>query len=124
MHIQLQDNIIDTTKQFKIQHLKSSKPNNFVVLFVYDPMHSLPGIVDGATKTSQVGSWVRAGAWERSRGFSSLPMLEATTSRDQCISVAASVVHHDVTGGSAVGTAKQISGFHPIRPEVGGIRSV
>ena len=45
-------------------------------LFMY--MHALPGIVDGARKTLQVEKG-------RSGRFSSLPMLEATTSRDQCI---------------------------------------
>ena len=72
--------------------LKSTNPHSmqdFVVLFVYVLMHSLPGIVDGARKTSQVSKWVRAGARGRRHGFSSLPMVEATasSSRDQCITV-------------------------------------
>ena len=67
-----------------MQNLKSSNPHstqNFVVLYVYVLMHALPGIVDGARKNSQGGSWIWVGA--------SLPMLEATasiTSREQCMS--------------------------------------
>ena len=57
-------------------------------------MHARPGIVDGARKTSQVGWWVRGGARGRSCRFSSSPMLEAISSRDQCKNVAPSVVHH------------------------------
>ena len=57
-------------------------------------MHALPGIVDGARKTSQVGWWVRGGARGRSCRFSSSPMLEATSSRNQCMNAAPSVVHH------------------------------
>ena len=58
-------------------------------------MHALPGIVDGARKTSQVGGSVRNGAWGSSFRLSPLPMLETTSSRNQsgnqCI-YAASVV--------------------------------
>ena len=49
-----------TTKLFKIQNLTSSNPHrtqNFVVLYLYVLMHALPGIVDGARKSSQTGSW-------------------------------------------------------------------
>ena len=70
-----------------MQHLKSSNPHDFVVLFVYVFMHALPGIVDGARKTSQSGRWVRVGARETRCRFSALPMLEATTSRNQFIIV-------------------------------------
>ena len=42
-------------------------------------LYALPGIVDGARKTSQVGRW----AWGRGRGFSSLSMLATTVNRDQ-----------------------------------------
>ena len=73
---------------FKAQKLKSSNAHstqNFVVSFVYVLMDALPGIVDGARKISQSGRWLRDGAWERSCRFASLPMLEATTSRNQCI---------------------------------------
>ena len=42
-------------------------------------MHALPGIVDGARKTSQGGTEVKGGSGR----FSSLHMLEATSSRDQ-----------------------------------------
>ena len=97
--------------------LKSSNPHsthNFVVLFVCVLMDALPGIVDGARKTSQSGSWVIcARALGRSRRFPLLPMLEATTStasRDQCINAVTSIAHHGVTGSSAVGTAQQLSG--------------
>ena len=56
-------------------------------------MHALPGIVDGAINTSQVGGWIRCGVWRRSCRLSSSPMLEAaTSSRNQCINVAPSVV--------------------------------
>ena len=57
-------------------------------------MHALPGIVDGARKTSQVGGWVRDGARGRSCRFSSSPMLEVASSRNQCMNVATSVVHY------------------------------
>ena len=71
-------------------------------------MDALPGIVDGARKRSQAGSGPM---------FSSLPMLEATTSRDQCMSAVTSIVHHGVKGSSAVGTAQQILELKtPIRP--------
>ena len=87
--------------------MKRSNPHNFVVLLADVLMHSLPGIVDGARKTSQVGRWVRAGARGGSRRYSSLPMLEATTSRDKCITCSATcityVVHHSVRGRIAVG---------------------
>ena len=81
--MQLQANITattNTTKLFKTQtqNLKSDNPHrtqNFVVVYVYVLMHALPGIVDGARKSSQGGSWIWVGA--------SLPMLEATTSREQ-----------------------------------------
>ena len=53
--------------------------------FFYVLMHSLPGIVDGARKTSQVGRSVIGAAQGRRRRLSSLPMLEATSSRDQRI---------------------------------------
>ena len=57
-------------------------------------MHALPGIVDGARKTSQVGSWVRDRARGRGCRFSSLPMLETTTtSRDQCIIECCNLCH-------------------------------
>ena len=81
--------------------------HNSVVLFADVLMHSLPGIVDGARKTSQAGRWVRAGARGGSRRYSSLPMLEATTSRDQGITCSATcitnAVHHGVRGSIAVG---------------------
>ena len=56
-------------------------------LFVCALVHALPGIVDGARKTSQVSSWVFVGkrARRRTGRFSSLPMIEATTTRDQCM---------------------------------------
>ena len=57
-------------------------------------MHALPGIVDGARKTSQVGRWVRGSARGKLFIFSSSPMLEATSSENQCMSVAPSVVYH------------------------------
>ena len=56
--------------------------------------HALPGIVDGARKRSHVGRWVRSGGRERSCRFSSSPMLEATSSRNQRINVAPSIVYH------------------------------
>ena len=49
-------------------------------------MHTLPGIVDGARKTSQVGTEVKGGSGR----FSSLHMPEATNSRDQRMSVVTS----------------------------------
>ena len=61
-------------------------------------MHVLPGIVDGARKKLQDGSWIWAGA--------TLTILEATTSREQCISAVTStvrIVHHDGRANSAVG---------------------
>ena len=73
-------------------------------------MHALPGIVDGARKNSQGGSWIWVGT--------SLPMLEATTSRDQCMS-AVSIVHHGVRASSAVDRAQRISRFNPRRPGEG-----
>ena len=57
-------------------------------------VHAHPGIVDGARKTSQVGGWVRSGALGRGCRFSSSPMLEGTSSRNQYMNVATSVVHH------------------------------
>ena len=66
----------------------SSNPHstqNDVVQRFHVLMNSLPGIVDGARKTSQVGRLVRGAAPGRRRRISSLPMLEATSSRDQCI---------------------------------------
>ena len=95
--------------------MNSSNPQstqNDVVLLFYGLMHALPGIVDGAIKRSQVGRWVQGGARGRSRGFSSLPMLEATSSRDQRMSAVTSVVHYGVSGSSAVGTAQQTSGLN------------
>ena len=84
--------------------MKSSNPHtthNFVVLYVYVLMHALPGIVDGARKKSQGGRWIWVGA--------SLPMLEATTSRDQCMSdVTYSIAHHGVRASSTIGTAQRI----------------
>ena len=78
----------DTTNLFKIQNLNSSNSHStqsFVVIYVYVLMHALPGIVDGARKTSQGGSWIWVGA--------SLPMFEATTSREQqCMSAVTSTV--------------------------------
>ena len=67
----------------------------FVVFILYGfvLVHALPGIVDGARKSSQGGSW---GCGRDS----SLPVLEATTSRDQHMSAVTSVVY------SAVGTAQ------------------
>ena len=50
-------------------------------------MHALPGIVDCARKTSQVG-------WCVTRCRSLSPMLETTSSRNQCMDVVVSVVHH------------------------------
>ena len=89
----------------------SSNPHsthNFVVLFVYVFMHALPGIVDGARKTSQGGKWVRGGARGRSRRLSPLHMLEAIMSRNQYMGVVTSAVHDSGRGSSAVGTAQQI----------------
>ena len=71
-----------------MQYLNRSNPyspQNDAVLLFYVPMHALPGIVDGARKTSQFGRWVRVAARGSRRRFSSLPMLEATSRRDQCI---------------------------------------
>ena len=83
-------------------------------------MDALPEIVDGARKISQGGSsLICVCAVGRSRRFSSLPMLEATISRNQCMSAVTSAVHHSGRGSSAVGAAQQISGFNLIRP--GGI---
>ena len=56
-------------------------------------MHALPGIVDGARKTSQVGTGVE-GASDRFPGFSSMPMLEATSSRDQRMNLHLSELKH------------------------------
>ena len=52
---------------------------NFTAVYVYYSCctHALPGIVDGAIKILQGGSWIWAVA--------SSPILEATTSRKQCI---------------------------------------
>ena len=60
---------------------------NLVISFVYVLMDALPEIVDGARKVSQGGKWVLAVAQGRINRFTSLPMLEATISRDQCMSV-------------------------------------
>ena len=49
-------------------------------------MDAPSGIVDGARKISQSGSWILVGALERNLGFSLVLMLEATLSRDQCMS--------------------------------------
>ena len=49
-------------------------------------MDELPEIVDGARKISQGGRWILVGARGRSPRLSVLPMLEATLSRDQCMS--------------------------------------
>ena len=57
---------------------------NFDVLYAYVLIHALPGIVDGARKKSQGGSWIWVGA--------SVPILEATTSRNQCMSAVTSTV--------------------------------
>ena len=81
-------------------------------------MHALPGIVDGARKTSQGGKWGRDGARVTGRRLSSLPMLEATISRNQCMSAVTSVVHHSGRGSSAVSTAQQISERNPVRLRV------
>ena len=48
-------------------------------------MHVLPGIVDGARKKLQGGSWIWVGA-------SLANVLEATTSREQCMSAVTSAV--------------------------------
>ena len=104
----------DTTNLFKMRNLKSSNTHstqNFVVLYVYVLMHALPGIVDGARNTSQVGTRVEDGARERSGRFSSFPMLEATSSRDQRMSAGTSAMHHGVSGSSAVATTQQTSGL-------------
>ena len=74
-------------------------------------MHALPEIVDGARKSSQGGSWIWVGARGGGR-YSSLPMLEATTSRDQCMIAVTSMVHHAARVSSAVGTTQRISGFN------------
>ena len=92
VHAQLKAKPTGATKLFtglfKAQKLKSSNAHstqNFVVSFVYVLMDALPGIVDGARKISQGGRWILVGARGRNRRFSLLPMLETTTSRDQCI---------------------------------------
>ena len=83
---------------------------NFVVLYVYVRMHALPGIVDGARKSSQGGRWI----WVDARGggttcrYSSFAMVEATTSREQCMSAVTSIVHYGARVSSAVGTAQRI----------------
>ena len=68
-------------------------------------LDALPGIVDGARKTSHCGrsSRVRAGARGMTRGeWSSSAILETTISRNQCMSAVTSAVHHDVRSNSAV----------------------
>ena len=73
-----------------MQYLNRSNPyspQNDAVLLFYVLMHALPGIVDGARKTSQIGRWVEGDSVEGGSGrFSLLPMLEATSSRDQRMS--------------------------------------
>ena len=105
----------------RYKNLKSTNPHsmqNFVVLFVYVLMHALPGIVDGARKTWQFGRRVRGDARGRSCRLSSLPMLEATISRNQGMSAVTPVVHHSGRGSSAVSTSQQISERSPIRLRV------
>ena len=58
------------------------------LFYFYVLMHALPGIVDGARKTSQVGTEAKGGSGR----LSSLPMHEATSSRDQRISAVTSVM--------------------------------
>ena len=86
-YVELQVNVTDTTNLFKAQKLKSNNPHstqNLVVSYVNFLMHALPGIVDGARKTSQGGSWIWVGA--------SLPMPEAITSREQFMSAVTSKI--------------------------------
>ena len=71
-----------------MQKLKSSNSRstqNFVVSFVYIFMDELPEIVDGARNISQRGRCILVGTRDKPLGFSLLPMLEATISRDQSI---------------------------------------
>ena len=72
-------------------------------------MDALPGIVDGARKTSQGGKSVRG-------RLSSLP--EAATSRNQCMSAVTSVVHHSGRGRK-VSRAQPISELNVTRLRVG-----
>ena len=71
-------------QEFETQYLNGINPqstqNNAILLaYAYVLMHALPGIVDGARKTSQVGRR----AWGGGRRFSSLSMLDTTVNRDQ-----------------------------------------
>ena len=67
--------------------MKSNKlahsTQRFVVLNVYVLMHALPGIVEGARKTSQGGSCIRVGA--------PLSIFEAITNREQYTSAVSTV---------------------------------
>ena len=69
-------------------------------------MHALPGIVDGARKTSQGGSWRRVDA--------ALPILEATTSREQYMSAVSSTVQY-----RASDRFKAVLSISIFNPEVG-----
>ena len=84
-------------------------------------MHALPGIVDGARKTSQVGKWVQGGAPGKSGRFSSLPMLEATSSRDQRMSAGSrGTTHYErvVTGTPVKGTGGNQYRYRSVQPVV------
>ena len=102
-----------TFSRYKIYNTHSTL--NFVVLYVHLPMHVLPGIVDGARKKLQGGSWIWVGA-------SLAIVLEATISSEQCMSALTSavrIVHHGGRKDSAVGRAQRISIFTPRHPEGG-----
>ena len=76
-----------TVIQDTVQYLTSCAHAARKVMLSYVRIHALPGVVDGAIKTSEVSSWIRGGAWGRRCRLSSLPMLKATSSRDQHMSV-------------------------------------